>query len=95
MKFETLDCLKDCSGACCKILLIPIRGDLPEDYLDARGLSIYQFEDKRYLVVPSVCKYLTEEGKCSIQDTKPSLCRSQEPGCAECRACREILKAER
>jgi Fe-S-cluster containining protein len=89
-----MNCLEDCNGACCKINLIPIKGELPLDYLEARGLAIYDFEGKRYLMVSNRCQYLTESGACSIQATKPMFCRSQEAGCSECRLCREIMKTE-
>lgn len=76
-------------------MLIPIKGDLPPEYMEARGLGIFDFRGRRYLWFKYPCKYLTETGACSIEDHKPVMCRSQAAGCDECLACRELLKTEK
>jgi len=86
-----MNCLNDCNGACCKGLLIRVRGSIPADYAKARDIKMWG----SFIWIAHPCKYLTETGRCSIHATKPPICASQDAGCEECLACREILKTER
>ena len=71
---------KACRGACCRWLLYPTRDEGTIAFLVAtRGIRTLDG-----VLVRSKCRHLTDDGLCSIQETKPMACRVFQVGCRLC-----------
>ena|GEM_PF-462837 len=83
-------CLCDyCIGKCCRYFSLPIFTPTRwahyheiEKYLDYGKTLVYVEKGTWYLVVTTVCKYLTKENRCAVYWTRPKVCR--EYTTAEC-----------
>ena len=77
------DQCKNCLPAkCCTYFSVEI--DAPETRKDHeamlwqiahKGVSIYIYRKAWYLMVDTVCGFLTPENKCAIYETRPYICR--------------------
>ena len=71
---------RDCRGACCKWLLVATEYPPAVEFLaETRGKRV-----QGGVLVRSRCRHLTDDGLCSIQDTKPMACRVFAVGCRLC-----------
>ncbi len=76
-------CLCDfCVGKCCRYFSLPIisptrRAHYNEikKYLDYGKTLVYVEKGTWYLVVMTICKYLTKENRCGVYWTRPKVCR--------------------
>ncbi|WP_422930704.1 YkgJ family cysteine cluster protein [Singulisphaera sp. PoT] len=76
-------CLCDfCIGKCCRYFSLPVHTPTRwsdyqeiEKYLDYGNTLVYVEEGTWFLVVMTLCKYLTKENKCAVYWTRPKVCR--------------------
>jgi Fe-S-cluster containining protein len=76
-------CLCDfCTGKCCRYFSLPI--DTPHTWDDydsirwylAHGQTVvYVLKEQWYLLVKTVCKYLSDDNRCRIYLNRPKICR--------------------
>ena len=78
---------EDCAGSCCRDVLLPVGDVSPavREWMETRGPII----DGLWRI-PARCKYLSEDGKCIIYDTRPEACRTYEVGGAHCLKTRKM-----
>ena len=70
-----------CKGACCESLVFPAPSFTSEgDFLSVRGYHV----DYDRVEVESRCPKLTDCGRCSIHERRPSVCRSFTVGGQRC-----------
>lgn len=71
-----------CSGLCCRYISVPL--DTPEEpdefdwirwVVSHEGVIVYVEDDAWYAEIPTPCSHLTDDHRCSIYDTRPSICR--------------------
>jgi len=76
-----MNCPNDaCQSRCCKYVIIPLSGDIPEDYKDWLELHlavIVECEGRRALAIPCYCDHLMNNGLCGIHESldRCSICR--------------------
>ncbi len=75
-----------CRGACCEEFILPL--DAIEVRRDADAKRWFQLHGS-LLIGPRIhfeckCTQLTDEGKCSIYETRPDVCKVLEPGSEAC-----------
>jgi Fe-S-cluster containining protein len=78
----------NCGGKCCIDTSIEVYGvnDVPLEYLNVRNNAFYMKKKKDH----KTCIALTEDGLCSIYDSRPSVCRDFTVGCTFCNNLRNI-----
>jgi Fe-S-cluster containining protein len=78
---------KQCGGACCRSLFVPITGREPEEleWLARRGLLIGES-----VFVRGECRYL-KAGRCECYAVRPAVCRVFEVDGVLCRMTRKLL----
>ena len=74
-----------CGGACCKSMTLP-KKIFNEDV--ARWLGYHAVENDEVMRFNCACRML-HEGKCSIYENRPQMCKDYQVGS---RACREAIK---
>ena len=81
---------KQCGGACCKCVSIPLGDPLPAgldmEWLEARGTV----SERGVWTIKARCRYLDKGDRCAIYDARPQACRNYAVGGADCRAVREV-----
>ena len=70
-----------CQGACCKgMALDPGKGMTPDE---RRWLELHGYDSKTRIMLERPCEKL-EDGRCSIYDFRPSICKKFVVGSKEC-----------
>jgi len=66
-----LECME-----CCKTVALPLMGfdSHTNEFLMVRGCETYTTNFGLFVLVPSICPYLTENG-CSIYELRPHVCQ--------------------
>jgi len=71
-----------CNAICCQYVAIEIdkpttKGDFEDIrwYISHRDLWIFVDNDEWYLCIERPCKYLSKTNKCTVYETRPSICR--------------------
>ena len=77
-----------CKGACCESITVPLKST-SEDV--QRWLSFHGNETENGIRFECKCSKL-KNGKCSIYESRPEVCRTYEVGS---RACRETVELKR
>lgn len=83
-KFKTPwdQCKKCLPAKCCTYFSLEV--DEPEDRKDFeamlwqiahKGVSFYIYRKAWYMMVDTVCEFLTPENKCAIYETRPYICK--------------------
>lgn len=82
------DCA-DCKGACCRQVVIRIGKPSPDElaWLETRGEVVGESWRIR-----SECKYLAEDGRCSIYEDRPQVCRDFRLDSPECKRSQEAIR---
>ncbi len=71
-----------CTAKCCRYFALPI--EIPEDWADFEFMRWYLLHDRAtvfvedeswYILVHTKCKFLGEDNRCGIYDTRPQICR--------------------
>lgn len=83
IKKQPWDQCQNCMPAkCCTYFALEV--DEPEDRKDFeamlwqiahKGVSFYIERKRWYMMVDSVCTFLTEDNQCGIYETRPNICR--------------------
>ena len=83
---------KDCGGACCKVLDIPVPHGIPAGEM---GIALTRGEviDGHWMI-RSVCRYL-QGGWCSDYDSRPGACCVLEVGGPECLRARKVCGVDK
>jgi Fe-S-cluster containining protein len=79
-----------CNAKCCRYFMLEIDAPTRKSdfenirwYLCHHDTTIYvEKGNKWYLHILSPCRYLTNDGRCSVYETRPEICREHDP--AEC-----------
>ena len=81
-----------CKGQCCRVVKIavqPMAAD-QQRWAEMRGT----IKNGRWRI-NSTCRHLDDEGKCSIYETRPKVCRDFAVGGPECVECRKMAKEDK
>jgi Fe-S-cluster containining protein len=70
---------------CCKVLRVETPTPDHVRWLEGRAVETSADETGAYAFVPCVCRHLTGDGKCGIQDSKPVFCALAPVGGEMCR----------
>ena len=71
-----------CTAKCCRYFALPI--DTPDTfeefdylrwYLLHDGATLFTEDDDWYLLVHTTCKFLRDDNRCGIYETRPKICR--------------------
>jgi len=63
---------------CCKTIAMPafLLGDpMTTDWLKFRGCEFFQTNFGMFVLIPSICPYLTDKG-CAVYERRPEVCRN-------------------
>jgi len=76
-----------CSAACCRYLALPLdKPTCARDYDDIRwylmhdGVIVFVEEGDWYIQLPTGCRNLAEDNRCTVYRTRPRICREYKPG---------------
>ena len=81
-----------CAGACCESFTVPAAVLNVRDSDDARWVRLHATLSGRSLTFEVRCTALTPEGRCSIYERRPAVCRFYEAGGS---ACLETVRTRR
>lgn len=76
-----MNCL-ECRGACCETFELPTRALTNDDA--SRWFALHGTEVGRSLVFECRCTKLSAEGRCTIYEQRPGVCRKYEAGGPDC-----------
>lgn len=82
-----MDC-RACGGACCETIIVPLSSDEDTD----RWVSLHGTRLDARVALDCRCSKLDTEGRCSIYDERPQLCRDFPVGSS---ACYDAVRARR
>ena len=72
---------EECGGACCKGMILDLRKGMNGD--EKRWLGLHGYDENGRVKFDQPCLKL-EDGKCSIYETRPGICRTMKVGSREC-----------
>lgn len=77
-----LNCGDKCTGACCKVMFLPVADGDRLLWAWLHGFRIFRIRESGEfrMLVEKRCGELTEENRCRVYDKRPEMCRAYECG---------------
>ncbi len=77
-----LNCAGKCTGACCKVMFLPIDNGEKMRWAWLHGIRIFRIREtgEFRMLFEKKCGELNSENRCSIYAKRPELCRAYECG---------------
>lgn len=79
-------CLRDCNGACCRDLALPIKRPRTQTEINDMKwrlhfdtVELYILNRRWYMLVKGRCIYLDKNNRCTIYERRPEQCREHMP----------------